>query len=867
MKAVSVPQILQVFLPVCIFIVGLLWGGQVYAQGAPTNNILPLFQSDTQAKTLFEACKDGKTSGQCTHTSGNIVTSCEGSEMLGWTCSFTHSGDGSRVVARPNVTRTGSVFTNYDSSQNSDTAPDVFVGRKQTAFFGLVTTEEVGTGVGAGNLNSASCSEGNLAVCFKNLPGMLFTGLAFLFLMLSSGLLWLAGTVFNWVVIRTVFQFSTYFGTSDGMLLAWGIMRDVANIGLLFGFILMGVLLILNVDGGGHGHGHGGGISAKKAIPRLIIFAVLLNFSLFASQFVIDVSNAFSASFATLAGEQCTTATSNGASTEGGQELEDCANVGIAGQILQVAGVNKVWVFGENSDEAFRNLADRPYSYTVSLILLSIFVLVTAIVLLAGAIMLVFRVVVLTLLMITSPIGFAGMAIPKLQGIASMWWDKLISQSFFAPVYLLLIFMSVKLSEGLMQGNASLASALIASEGNTVAGNMQVAMVFMVVIGLMIASLIAASKMGAMGASFATNSASAVVFGAATRGTNFAFGGSARGLRALQQRTGLGGRAGEVAVNRFIRPVEKMNLDARRLPGVASALGAAGVTAGAKAAEHATYGDIAHQFSDIKASKAGEKMHEEYEQERKDGDLERNAHHGHMTPADKAHLASLSTKELEQLHGIKEGVQEMAENLSPEQFENIMKSDKLSEIEKGNLKASRFKSLNAAAAASDADTVKNLVKSMSKKDLENAPNGVLLQPLVLDALSDQQREDLTKSDKRSPAEKAAIKKSYANEILKEVFASAGKGAAGAAAVAAHPKFASISTAQFADLGVDILEQDAIAGNIPVAVLEKIVKDNKLSPAEMKRVGAKMTAASTAGTASAGVKGYMAPGSIKGDFWR
>lgn len=376
-----------------------------------------------------------------------------------------------------------------------------------------VTTPDVAGGSTSVPPPAGTCSPLNLDVCIRNLPGMLFAGLAFLFLTLSSAILWLAGTVFNWVVIRTVFQFGTYFGTSDGMLLAWGIMRDVANIGLLFGFILMGVLLILNVDGGGHGHGHGGGISAKKAIPRLIIFAVLLNFSLFASQFVIDVSNAFSASFATLAGERCATTTSNGASTAGGQELEDCANIGIAGQVLQVAGVNKIWVFGESSDEAFKNLVDRPYSYTVSLMLLSIFVLVTAMVLFAGAIMLVVRVVVLTLLMITSPIGFAGMAIPKLQGIASMWWDKLISQSFFAPVYLLLIFMSVKLSEGLMQGNASLASALIASEGNTVAGNMQVAMVFMVVIGLMIASLVAASKMGAMGSKFATSSAAALTVG------------------------------------------------------------------------------------------------------------------------------------------------------------------------------------------------------------------------------------------------------------------------------------------------------------------------------------------------------------------
>lgn len=355
----------------------------------------------------------------------------------------------------------------------------------------------------------ASCSAFDVGACIRALPGMLFTGIAFLFLTLSTVILGVAGTVFNWVVIRTVFQFGTYFGTNEGMLIAWGVMRDVANIGLLFGFIFMGVLLILNVEGGG-GHGHGGGMSAKKAIPRLIIFAVLLNFSLFASQVVIDVANAFSASFATLAGETCATGTTGGDATEAQQRNEECANVGISGKILAVTGLTKTW----NVEQGWDNLLDRPYTYAVSLMLLSIFVLVTAMVLLAGAILLIIRVVILSLLMVTSPIGFAGMAIPKLQGIATMWWSKLMSQAFFAPVYLLLIFISIKLTEGLMgEGSTSLADALIGNAGKTTAGNMQVVMIFLVVIGFMIGSLIAATKIGAMGAKFATQSVAGATVG------------------------------------------------------------------------------------------------------------------------------------------------------------------------------------------------------------------------------------------------------------------------------------------------------------------------------------------------------------------
>ncbi|MDP2816228.1 MAG: hypothetical protein Q8O19_06070, partial [Rectinemataceae bacterium] len=354
----------------------------------------------------------------------------------------------------------------------------------------LLITPLVARAAGVGDVVSAV---GNfVAGGFGYVLGALIVPIAFVFLSIANFTLWVSGLVFNWAVIRTVFQFGTYFGTSDEMLVAWGVMRDVANIGLLFGFIFMGVLLILNVEGGGHGHG--GGISAKKAIPRLLIFAVLVNFSLFTTQAVIDVSNGLASVFAEQAGQKC-----------GALEAEKCANLGIASVISQRAGITTIFSGGPNP------LTD-PLKTAVVYVGLSIFVMITAMVLLAGAIMFVYRAVVLSFLMVTSPIGFAGMAIPSLKKIADEWWSKLMSQAFFAPVYLLLIFISLKLTSELADvsvaggGKASLASALAGTGGEvgSEAGNIQIVLVFMVVIGFMMASLVTANKMGAVGAKFAT---------------------------------------------------------------------------------------------------------------------------------------------------------------------------------------------------------------------------------------------------------------------------------------------------------------------------------------------------------------------------
>lgn len=612
---------------------------------------------------------------------------------------------------------------------------------------------------------AGGCAWGDILCAVSKLPGMLFAGIAFVFLLISGMILGLAGTVFNWVVIRTVFQFGTYFGTNEGMLIAWGVMRDVANIGLLFGFIFMGVLLILNVDGGGHG---GGGISAKKAIPRLIIFAVLLNFSLFASQAVIDVANAFSSSFATLAGESCTgnTSTGNETTDNASMDNEECSNVGISGQILKVAGLTSIWD-SENRDvkEAMKNLIDRPYNYAVSLIMLSIFVLITAMVLLAGSILLIIRVVILSLLMVTSPIGFAGMAIPKLQGIASMWWSKLMSQAFFAPVYLLLIFISIKLTEGLMEGEATLANALIANQGNSVAGNMQVVMVFMVVIGFMIGSLIMASKMGATGASFATSFAQRAVtypFSAIGRGTIGA--GSSKALGKYEAGSG---RARQ------------------RLKDIKNPLWKYAATNALNVTDDAMIGTLAGGKN---MKFFGGRSYTEEEKHRK----EQDSHNTHA--ADKAALraelinakddeasqAALQKMDLkdvvELLEDSKVDLDKIARNLSPDKFSKIIDDKDVSSTKKHALGEGRYGSFGkiqklitdpskAADREANFKAAKDSIKEWSPDDIieyaKSNPEGFK----ALTVLDNEAGESIFSDDQREALEKA---KSFTNATRKFV---------------------------------------------------------------------------------------------------
>ncbi|MEK7079775.1 MAG: hypothetical protein AAB901_00615, partial [Patescibacteria group bacterium] len=413
------------------------------------------------AQSVPFTCPDGSVGSQNVKTGGTTCASSNGS--VGTTNTTNASGDTTTTT----VDTAGNVKTETkpDAAMNTNVG-DIIVAALKNTMAGIIGT------------------------------------IAYVILIIASFVLWLIGGFFNWIVIRTVFEFGSYFGTSDAMLLSWGIMRDIGNIILLFGFIFMGLATILNTHSMDE-------FSARKALPRLIIFAVLLNFSLFASQIIIDASNGIASVFTAQAGLNCTSQeASSGA---------DCSNVGIAGKVLQLSGTGGIWKAGDT----FSQFAQNPQQQAPVFIGLAIFVTITGVVLLAGAIMLLTRAIVLMFLMITSPIGFAGMAIPQLQHLARDWWKTLFSQSFFAPVYLLLILISLKVGSGLTGGQigggesgGTLAAALI--NGGDLSP--QIVVVFGVLIGLMVASLMIAKRIGAYGANFATNTAGKFV-GGATFGT------------------------------------------------------------------------------------------------------------------------------------------------------------------------------------------------------------------------------------------------------------------------------------------------------------------------------------------------------------
>ncbi len=319
-------------------------------------------------------------------------------------------------------------------------------------------------------------------------------GIAYVFLAIAGTVVGLAGGLFNLSLEVLVFQFATYFGNSAGMLLGWSMLRDVGNILLVFGFVSIGVETILNV-------GH---YSVGKTLPRLVIFAVLLNFSLFVTEAIIDTTNAVAVAVHQQAyAKEC-------ANQPSGCFVEK----GIAAQVLAVSGIGSLPDAWSRAGEVFSIGSGDKLQRIIAYVLSTIFMVTTAAVLFFGAFLILSRAITLAFLMITSPIGFAGMAIPALNKVAKDWWKALINNALFAPAFVLLMFVSLQVASGVRYSLAggkevpSIVDALVVSVQTLDFGGL---LVFLLVIGFMFGALLAAKQFGVMGAETMTKMAGAAI--------------------------------------------------------------------------------------------------------------------------------------------------------------------------------------------------------------------------------------------------------------------------------------------------------------------------------------------------------------------
>ncbi|MHB1163305.1 MAG: hypothetical protein ACYCZZ_02150 [Minisyncoccota bacterium] len=341
---------------------------------------------------------------------------------------------------------------------------------------------------------------------------------------LFAWLLGVAALTLDYAVYYTVISMGTFVHNLTAVGVTWRILRDIGNILLIFGFLAIGISIILNNERLGYG---------KKMLPMLLLAAVFLNFSLFFSEAIVDVGNLFATQFYTqINGGQQPTALSL-------QSLS-VANEGISNKIMAQLGLQTI--YGNATDPAKAQELFKAANPTFVGFMGIILFLVTAFVMFSLAFILIARFITLLFLIIVAPVGFAGMAVPKLNGIAKQWWGMLFDQALTAPALLLLLYIALSIITDVhfLTGFGTTSTGADAATGFVGNANLpgfaSFILSFLVAMGLLFAVVIFAKKLGAVGAGLATKGAGALTFGATAWGMNRTVGrGAYHAQRRLRQ--------------------------------------------------------------------------------------------------------------------------------------------------------------------------------------------------------------------------------------------------------------------------------------------------------------------------------------------
>lgn len=377
-------------------------------------------------------------------------------------------------------------------------------------------------------------------------------------------LLWLAGLLFNESVKFSIINFSSKVTGASGFINeAWGVIRDLVNMSFIFILLWTAFKMILNL-----------GPNVGKTIMNVIIVALLVNFSLAITKVIIDASN-----IVTLQFYNQITAVPTGTSP-----------TNIPGTNINDKGLSDIFMQSLKLGTLFDNKGIDNKDLTnlgVKLLLVGVagFALTVgaAVIFFMITIAFIIRIAVLIFLMVTSPVMFLNWILP--QAPSAKWWKSLSDQVLFAPVFMLFMWITVKMMQSNafknLAGDASFSEAFGTSKA---ANNPELAALFIsfgIILIFLVMSLRVAKQFGAIGTDWAGKAFGAVAFGGAAFAARSTIG---RAATRLADNDGFKNLAGKYAAAEYAlkatRGVASSSLDLRAATPIKAAAGVAGIGLG-----------------------------------------------------------------------------------------------------------------------------------------------------------------------------------------------------------------------------------------------------------------------------------------------
>lgn len=287
----------------------------------------------------------------------------------------------------------------------------------------------------------------------------------------TNALIMPAAFIFDSAVYESLNGANYPIGNDNGIYAGWRVFRDIVNMIFIFIVIYIGLRTIMQIGGRGE----------RQLLIYVIIIALLINFSLVITGIIIDASNILALGLY----DQLETGTRGSI----GPDAKTLAGVFL--QAAQVTGAQSRDIFNATANAPSQSSSPGFWKSSLGNTGAIIINVVVIFVMLAAAVFFLFRIPILWILMVLSPLAFAAYILGGTRKYFNTWLSKLLNQAFFAPIFMAFFFAVAAIYN----------SPAFTNIGN-VAGQSITAFIlkYFMVVTLLVACLIVSKILGAYGA-------------------------------------------------------------------------------------------------------------------------------------------------------------------------------------------------------------------------------------------------------------------------------------------------------------------------------------------------------------------------------
>ncbi len=273
-------------------------------------------------------------------------------------------------------------------------------------------------------------------------------------------------------ILVSIAQYNDFID-STAVTYGWVVLRDLCNMFFVLILLIIAFASILRIES----------YNLKTWLPKLIIMAVLINFSKMICGVLIDFTQIIMLTFI--------------------NAVKDIAG----GNLTEMLGINKILTADPNGGEITQS------SIVGSLILALIMVIIATVVILSMLVMLAMRIIMIWIYVVLSPLAYLLASFPQGTQYSQRWWSDFSKNLIIGPVIAFFLWLSFA-SLGSVEGSAQIKSQMIKKtnvEGQeigdttgesavaasmTEAGSKENMIVFVISIGMLLGGLMIANEIG-----------------------------------------------------------------------------------------------------------------------------------------------------------------------------------------------------------------------------------------------------------------------------------------------------------------------------------------------------------------------------------